>query len=359
MRLAFLEKIRCPICKQEFLLPAENFEQNWLQEGRLVCPSGHEYPIRNGIPCLYTDDHGWQSKAREAQGWVDIHKEKGIYEVETDPVDLKVPYFPEEPWIEVAKSFDIALDILKLSGTERVLDLGAGRGWAAKQFALRGCEVAALDIVEDVNVGLGRAYALMQDAGIEFDLVIADGEKLPFAPGIFDIVFCSAVLHHSSDLPAFLKNIATVLKPGGKLCAIFEPCIPLWASEKSALKKHSQEELQFGINETRPNFNQYLDALEEAGLKVERVFPSETYGMSDEQLSQWAQQKGVRLAWQPNLQESIIALGKYSWRRGRGLLSGAMTSSQRYVSPHERSNLQYDILKWSGGEMILLAAKLK
>ena len=357
MRLAFLDKLRCPICSQKLLPQEEGRGRRWIQEGNLVCSSGHGFPIRNGIPCLYKEGDNWDSKAREAQGWVDIHKEKGIYEIGIDPVDLKIPYYPEEPWIEVAKSFDTALELLDISGKESILDLGAGRGWAAKQFALRGCDVAALDIVEDPNIGLGRAYALMEEAGIAFDLVVGDGELLPFAPETFDILFCSAVLHHSSKLPALLNNISAVLKPGGRLCAIAEPCIPLWENEKFVLRKHSREELQHGINETRPDFNGYVHAVIHSGMKVEAAIPGETIGMNDEQLAAWVQRKGIRPVWTSDFQESIIANTKYTWRQARGLLTGARKASQRHRSPDKHTNLQYDILKWIGGEMILLATK--
>ena len=40
-------------------------------------------------------------------------------------------------------------------------------------------------------------------------------ESLPFADASFDIVWCTDVLEHLSDLPAAIAQIARVLKPGG------------------------------------------------------------------------------------------------------------------------------------------------
>jgi hypothetical protein len=50
-----------------------------------------------------------------------MHQDLGIYEIGENSVDLHIPYYPQEPWIKVAKSFDIALQELALTGQETVL----------------------------------------------------------------------------------------------------------------------------------------------------------------------------------------------------------------------------------------------
>ena len=228
MRRSLLDLVCCPACGGVLEVSDVVEPQPTIAESELRCTGcSVVYPVQRGIPHLYIDDVRWAPKAREAQGWVDYHKERDIYIQPEDAVDLKIPYYPEEPWITVATSFDIAMEELVsfLKPGMVVLDLGAGRGWAAKQFALRGCRAVALDITPDENVGLGRAWALMKHAGVYFDLITADGERLPLLPESFDLVFCAATLHHTSDLSLFVKNIRRVLKPGGMLCAINEPCI--------------------------------------------------------------------------------------------------------------------------------------
>jgi uncharacterized protein YbaR (Trm112 family) len=187
MRSDLLNLICCPACLGS--LTVERTEQND-RDGTLRCwQCGACYPLIRGVPHLFCDDDQWVAKAREADGWVQQHKLMGIYEQGPDAVDLKLPYYPEDPWINVARSFDIALYELQLTGNETVLDLGAGRGWAAKQFALRGCRAVALDITPDENIGLGRSWALMAQANTCFYPVIGDGERLPFFPEQLDIVF--------------------------------------------------------------------------------------------------------------------------------------------------------------------------
>jgi SAM-dependent methyltransferase len=304
------------------------------------------------------NDETWAPKAIEAEGWVTYHKNLGIYDQVEDAVDLKIPYYPEEPWLKVGRSFDVALQELNLRGNEIILDLGAGRGWAAKEFAKRGCRVVALDVVADENVGLGRAKAIMDHHGVYFDRIIADGENLPFLAEKFDLVFCAAALHHSSNLSLLLQNVQKVLKPNGRLCAMNEPCIPVFENEQMVLKRDATPELDLGINETRPDILTYAAALQNAKLQMVRTFPVTGRQMNEANLWQWGQQMG---AFAPHLQlraprlflrQLIHFYGRrfFAWRNGRYTLAKQFLAQH----PHE---LGLHILVWSGGELFLIAEK--
>ncbi|MFN8178316.1 MAG: class I SAM-dependent methyltransferase [bacterium] len=241
------------------------------------------------MPFLYVDDERWTSKAREAVGWVTLHKEHRIYDQTGVDIDFKLPYFDDKAWHRVAKCFDLALQLANLSGKETVLDLGAGRGWAAKHFALKGCRVAAIDVVSDDQIGLGRSWALMKEAGTCFDPVIGDSENLPFFPGTFDLVFCAGVLHHTSDLPRVFASVHKVLKPGGRLLAVNEPCISIYENAGEMLRRDSAAELAHGINESRPNYVDYWSAAAGAGFRDVHIASLDTYEMTDAQIEAWAE----------------------------------------------------------------------
>ncbi len=361
MRTSLLGLICCPACEQgleaESVVTVKDPYDIW--DGRLRCVHcGRSYPVLRGIPHLYVYDESWALKAREAQGWVDFHKERGIYEQPEDAVDLKIPYYPEEPWTTVARSFDIALEELRpvLRPSMTVLDLGAGRGWAAKHFALRGCRAVALDINPDENVGLGRAWALMKHANVYFDLIIADGERLPLLPESFDLVFCAAALHHATDLPLLVKNIQRVIKPGGLLCAISEPCIAIDQSAERVLKRDAESELKHGINEHRPNLLEYWIALTDAGFaEVKFIWPP-GYKLSISQLVDCAKDLGAsypgwsQYGWRINLRRWVLYLYHQvvSLPRRRGI-----RTLLAFDDDHQR--LMRSILLWVSGEVILLA----
>ncbi len=359
MHPELLELICCPVCHTSLHVETPLNEDGVVWDGTLSCQAAHTFPIVNGLPYLYVNDERWQSKAREVEGWVALHKKKQIYTPqEKDSVDYKIPYFAEPPWLDIAHAFDLALDILNLTGDEVVLDIGAGRGWAAKQFAKRGCRVVALDIVPDENIGLGRAWAIMKEAHVHFDLTIGDGENLPFLPNSFDIVYCSATLHHAADLPLFLQNIQRVLKPHGRLCATSEPCISIWRDEAQMLQTHSAEELELGINETLPPLSRYEAACAAAGLTVQEAFPSNVYPTEGQTWATIGRDLGA--TWGGYTLSDPLAsatgLAQFLMRRTLGLVKGASPPAAAQTLTAEQK-IQREILTWCGGELFLLATK--
>ncbi|MFZ0546357.1 MAG: methyltransferase domain-containing protein [Candidatus Promineifilaceae bacterium] len=360
MKTELLELICCPSCHQTLTVESYQIQKSEIWEGLLTCSHCHrQYPIHKGMPYLYVDNVDWQPKAKEAEGWVLIHKNEGNYEPGEDAVDLKIPYFPHPPWLTVARSFDIALMQLNLTGNEVVLDLGAGRGWAAKHFALQKCRAVALDVRTDENVGLGRAKALMEDAGVYFDRIIGDGENLPFFNESFDIVFCAAALHHATNLPLFIKNISKVLKPGGRLCAINEPCLNVISNAEKLLARNAVRELSVGINETRPNLIDYKAALHGADLQIVSAFPPTSYNMDDGRLRRWATQIGaIRPSVRVQLnRQYVLSWASYLARRLQGAAKGSLSKVNAYTADTERQQIEASVLLWVGGEIILLAHK--
>ncbi len=362
MKEDLLKSVCCPLCGGCLKIDAAEMLDQEIWSGELKCTScGESYRIETGMPLLHLNDESWRPKAVEAVGWVTYHQKLGIYEQGQDSVDLKIPYYPEEPWIKVAKSFTLALDQLKLTGDETVLDLGAGRGWAAKEFTRIGCSVVALDIVTDEHVGLGRGKALMEDVGVYFERIIADGENLPFFSDTFDIVFCAAALHHSSRLQLLLQNIYRVMKPGGRLCAINEPCISILAEEQETLDRDASEEMTEGINETRPNFVDYYTFLSISGLEVVEAFPAEAARLEDGSLLHWARSSGaIRPSLVPgNLRGFAGAWWWYSKLRIKALRKRKLRDSHRVITRARvgRQRTEWAFLVWTGGELFIRAQK--
>ena len=108
-----------------------------------------------------------------------------------------------------------------------VLEMGCGAAQAGRWLVARGARVTAFD----VSLGqLRQARELDASSGVRVDrLVQADAQALPFRSAAFDTV-CSAfgALPFVADAPATLREVARVLRPGGRF--VFSVTHPLrWA----------------------------------------------------------------------------------------------------------------------------------
>lgn len=119
------------------------------------------------------------------------------------------------------------LDQLQLRGTERVLDVGCGRGLmligAAKR--LKTGSAVGVDIWQSVDLSGNRAEETLRNATVEgvadrVRVETADMRRLPFPDGSFDLVLSRAAIHNlyqREDRAKALREIARVLAPGGRV----------------------------------------------------------------------------------------------------------------------------------------------
>ena len=103
----------------------------------------------------------------------------------------------------------ITLDETVRSG-DRVLDACCGTGDLAIGARKRGCDVVGLDFSPAM---LERARR--KDADVEW--VQGDVLSLPFEDGAFDAVTVGFGVRNVVDLPAGLRELRRVLRPGGRL----------------------------------------------------------------------------------------------------------------------------------------------
>ena len=149
------------------------------------------------------------------------------------------------------------------------LDVGAGRGIAAYAFAKDGWRVTALEPDPSLQVGAGAIRALAQQAGLGIEVVQTWGEQLPFADATFDVVHCRQVLHHAKDLGQLCREMARVLKPGGRFVATREHVITSAQDLPAFLDSHPLHRLYGG--EHAYVLAEYLSAIRQAGIHVDEV----------------------------------------------------------------------------------------
>jgi SAM-dependent methyltransferase len=102
------------------------------------------------------------------------------------------------------------------------LELGSGTGFFLLNLMQGG--VIERGSVTDLSPGMVRAALRNARAlGLDVDGRVADAERLPYADDTFDLVIGHAVLHHIPDVPAALREVLRVLRPGGRFVFAGEP----------------------------------------------------------------------------------------------------------------------------------------
>lgn len=121
----------------------------------------------------------------------------------------------------------------------RVLDEATGAGFTAAAVAPLVRAVVALDLAPEMLARTRELAAARSLANIV--PVLADAEALPFADGSFDAVTCRIAPHHFLDVRRALREVARVLRPGGRFVvadtlAPSEPALDRFINELDALR---------------------------------------------------------------------------------------------------------------------------
>lgn len=237
MREELLNMIICPKCRNNLISLQKN-EVSPLEiiSGQIICGHcGVRFGISDGIIDFLSEPN--ENVLRERKAMDDeeyITDELGHKYKITDETMRKfqdrILALPEgdgsyffkrggsfQTIAEASGRFYSTLDSLRLTGKEKILEIGAAFASFSHKFAKKGCSVVALDISNYLKV----SNLFIKDA--YFDRIFSDMHNIPFRDGSFDIVFGAAVLHHTKELGAVFREIYRVLKTGGKLVLINEP----------------------------------------------------------------------------------------------------------------------------------------
>lgn len=95
-----------------------------------------------------------------------------------------------------------------------VLEIGVGMGADHLEWALSAPRsLTGVDLTRQA-IELTRARLALHGLGSR--LLVTDAERLPFGDASFDLVYSWGVIHHSPDTAAAAREIARVLRPGGR-----------------------------------------------------------------------------------------------------------------------------------------------
>ena len=198
---------------------------------RLICPSGHDYPIVEGIPILLLSE----TPQTHPEGTRSLEVASAPNVVSTTP--CRPQSMGIDPFVQemiagtngclyiplIGKLTEYPIPYLRLPPGEGRLFLEIGCHWG------RWCIAAARRGYCPVGIdpslqGIRAARQVAQQLGVEAHYVVADGRYLPFAEDSFDQVFSYSVLQHLSkqNVHIVLKEAARVLHPEGR-CLVQMP----------------------------------------------------------------------------------------------------------------------------------------
>ncbi len=154
-------------------------------------------------------------------------------------------------------------EVAGISPDSRVLDISSGRGTTPRLFARRfGCSVAGVDLSYSSTL-LAAQKARDEGLSRHLDFLASDAERLPFAHSSFDVIVSECSFSLLPDKEAGAREIARVLKPGGKF--VFSDVI-LKFPLSAGLMNDLTFECCFSSAKTQDGYRQILAG---AGLKEE------------------------------------------------------------------------------------------
>ncbi len=237
MKLRIVQYLRCPLTGVPLFLIPIAFHQNStheVEQGFLYANGGGIYPIINGIPRLlpesflqYTQQLSLWDKNFESRKtyllenfsndiqqsveknskiqstfsfeWGLLNKNNQLKIWNLNNVEFKAQLFKE---LNVDDSFTCQLS----------LDAGCGHGKSANLLAALAQESFGIEISSAVEIG----YANNNKENLHY--IQASIDYLPFEKALFDLVYCSGVLHHNASTNNSLAKLVDFVKVKGLLC---------------------------------------------------------------------------------------------------------------------------------------------
>jgi demethylmenaquinone methyltransferase/2-methoxy-6-polyprenyl-1,4-benzoquinol methylase len=111
----------------------------------------------------------------------------------------------------------LADEVLPRAG-DRILDVATGTGMVAAELRSRAdCTVVGLDQSSQM---LAAARTRFAGDGTRVELIEGQAEELPFADESFDALTFTYLLRYVDDPPATVKELARVVRPGGRIASL-------------------------------------------------------------------------------------------------------------------------------------------
>lgn len=222
MKINSLIKYRCPISGDKLELDkSSKISAGKIIEGILVSRNiNRKYFIKGGCADFITPEQEIKGAAFARKYYSEIAK---TYD---ENVHITFELYNENE-LDIRNRM---IDLLKLKPNYKVLEVSAGTGKDSEIIASRLNKDGGLWLLDISPDMLAYNMERLKNVEIPIEHVVASACAIPFAENSFDALYCFAGVGHFPDLQKGLKEMARVVKPGGKV-VFCEKNVPEWLRE--------------------------------------------------------------------------------------------------------------------------------
>lgn len=191
---------------------------------RPVLQIGERLPLKEGIASFYDESSQlWESMWGE-------HMHHGYYPKGGAP---KSNQQAQIDMIEETLTWAGVTDVTKM------VDVGCGIGGSSRHISRKfGCESRGITL-SPLQAARANELAAAQGLGDKLQFQVADALQQPFADGEFDLVWSMESGEHMPDKPRFVRELARVCAPGGRVIVVTW-CHRVLAPGEAALRDEEQ-----------------------------------------------------------------------------------------------------------------------
>jgi SAM-dependent methyltransferase len=216
-----------PECLELLACPLDGGRLRLASEDALVSEGGRIYPIVNGVPLLLEESVlPGDVRAREVRASFESQ-----WRIFGDETRIFGKTREEMRELLTGPRMGSAIGAGFYPG-RRVLDAGCGHARYVTELARLGSVVVGLDVGSQLHHAL-----LPADVRDQALLVQGDVRRPPLREGMFDLVFCDGVLHHTPDPRDSFLALARLVAPGGAFYVwVYPRGGKLWEGANRALR---------------------------------------------------------------------------------------------------------------------------
>lgn len=216
MKQEALKAYRCPVTGEPLALNDTVTEGLEITKGDLRTSSKH-YLIERGMP-VFASMENLEGTARFARQYY-----AGIASSYDENVHITFELYNENE-LDIRLSM---INLLNLKKSSKVLEISAGTGKDSELIADRLDETGELWLLDISPDMLIQAKEKIKNHPALTEAAVGDACHLPYANNYFDALYCFAGVGHFTDQKAALKEMARVVRPGGRV-VFCEKNIPPW-----------------------------------------------------------------------------------------------------------------------------------